>query len=137
MNTTNSTTRIKFQTTTGAALTTASLVAAAPFEALLSVFARDIACIRDRLPGSSELTTLQRLRDEVARTLDEARRADVWLSPRDVAEHTGKGLSTVTKECRDFGEVAGAVRNGKRAWLIHWPTYEAWMVATGREKTAA
>jgi hypothetical protein len=54
-----------------------------------------------------------------------------------VAVHTGKGHSTVTKDCRNFGEAAGAVPNGKRSWLIHWPTYEAWMVAAGREKKAA
>jgi hypothetical protein len=133
----SSTARLKLQKTTGTALTTASLVAAAPIEALLATLTRDIAYIKDRLPGSGDLPTLQRHRDELARALDEARRADVWLSPKEVADHTGKGLSTVTKECRDFEEAAGAVRNGKRSWLIHWPTYQAWMVTAGREKKAA
>lgn len=132
-----STRHLKLQKPAGAALTTASLVAAAPIEALLAALTRDIVYIKDRLPGSSELATLQRHRDELARALDEAVRADVWLSPKEVASHTRKGLSTVTKECRDFEEVAGAVRNGKRSWLVHWPTYQAWMVTAGREKKAA
>lgn len=132
-----STRHLKLQKPKGATLTSASLVAAAPIEALLATLTRDIAYIKDRLPGSGDLRTLQRHRDELARALDEARRADVWLSPKEVADHTGKGLSTVTKECRDFEEAAGAVRNGKRSWLIHWPTYQAWMVTAGREKKAA
>jgi hypothetical protein len=136
MNSTTSTTRLKLEKSTGATLTTASLVAAAPLEALLAALSRDITYIKNRLPGSGELAMLQRHRDELARALDEARRADVWLSPKEVAAHTHKGLSTVTKDCRELGEVVGAVPNGKRSWRIHWPTYEAWMLAGGRKKAA-
>ncbi len=133
MLTTSSSTRRK---TAGASLTTASLVAAAPIEVLLSALSRDISYIKDRLPGSGELPTLIRHRDDLARALDEARRADVWLPPKAVAAKTTKGLSTVTKECREFKEVAGAVPKGKRSWLIHWPTYNAWMLTRGAGKAA-
>lgn len=119
------------------ALSTSSLVAAAPIEALLSALSRDISYIKDRLPGSGELTILTRHRDDLTRALDEARRADVWLSPKEVADHTGKGLSTVTKDCRDLEARVGAVRNGKRSWLIHWPTYDAWMIASRRTNEAS
>ncbi len=125
---------LNLQKTLGSSSFVASLVAAAPIEALLTSITRDLAVIKDRLPGSNDLTVLQRHRDELSRALDAARRADVWLSPKEVADHTGKGLSTITKECRDFDEAAGAVRNGKRSWLIHWPTYQEWMVTAGREK---
>lgn len=133
----SSTSSPEIEKAAGAADSSASLVAAAPLEALLATLNRDIAYIRDRLPGSGDLATLQRFRDELAQALDDARRADIWLTPKEVADHTGKGLSTVTKECREFGKTAGAVRNGTRSWLIRWPTYEAWMVATGRPKKAA
>jgi hypothetical protein len=63
MNSTTSTSRLKLEKTTGAALATASLVAAAPLEALLAVLTRDITYIKNRLPGSSELVMLQHHRD--------------------------------------------------------------------------
>lgn len=110
----------------------ASLISAAPLDGLLAALTRDIALIGSRLPGSGELALLQRHRDELARALEQARRDDVWLSPKAISTHTGKGMSTVTKECRDFKDAAGAVRNGKRSWLIHWPTYQAWMTTAGR-----
>lgn len=131
------TSRLRIQLGVDPALATASLIAAAPIEALLSALSRDIAFIKDRLPGSTDLVSLTRLRNDLARALDEARRSDVWLSPKDVARVTGKGLSTVTKECRDHEQAIGAVRNGKRGWLIHWPTYDACMLGAHASARAA
>jgi hypothetical protein len=123
--------------TGGSSLTTTSLVAAAPLEALLASLNEDLTFLKDRFPASSELVNLQRFRNDLVRALDEARRADVWLAPKEIAEQTGKGLSTVTKECRELQKLVGAVRNGKRGWRIHWPTYQSWMVGQQQQEKAA
>ena len=108
-------------------------MSAAPFEALLAALSRDIHFIEARMPGSSDLETLRRFRDDLVRALMEARVVNVWLAPKEIADRTGKGLSTVTKECREFGKAVGATRNGKRAWRIHWPIYESWMTERGEK----
>lgn len=124
---TRSTARLKLERGSHVRASATGLVCPAPIEAFLAALSADIAYIDHRLPGSPELATLTRLRDELQQALDEARRRDVWLSPAEVATAARKGVSTVTKECRDHGPAVGAVRNGKRSWLIHWPRYEAWM----------
>src|SRR5690606_25923012 len=105
---------LKLEKPSGTNRLTTGLIASAPLEALLATFSTDIATIKRMLPNSSDLATLERLRDGLERALSEARRADVWLTPSEVAAHTGKGLSTVTRDCREHGETVGGVRNGKR-----------------------
>lgn len=131
------TSNLRLEKPSGSAALSSGLIAAAPIEALLTTFSAEIATVRRVLGDSPDVAKLERMRDALERALDEARRADVWLSPSQVAEISGKGLSTVTRDCREHGEAIGAVRNGKRGWHIHWPTYLAWMSAAQSDRRAA
>ncbi len=116
---------------------TASLVCAAPFEAMIASLTHDITRFAARFGSTNDLGLLQRQLKDLTQALDEARRTDVWLTPKDVARATGKGLSTVTKECRELLDVVGADK-GTGGWKIHWPTYESRMLgAAGRSMRAA
>lgn len=107
-----------------------TLVSATPIELLLAQFADDINRITGWNPANSDLPVLKQCQSRLQRALDDARRADVWLTPEEVAIQVNRDIALVRRCCRTQREKAGAHKNGA-LWHIHWPTWEQYWKSSG------
>jgi hypothetical protein len=100
------------------------IIAAGPIVALLDSLRADLACFRRRSPECVQVGVLATACDDLAKAIDEARKADLYLTVDDLAQRIDRPRSTIARICRQHGQEAGATKV-QGAWMIHFPKFMA------------
>lgn len=83
--------------------------------------------MKRRAPGSEAITALESVTRDLAHAIEDARQGAVWVTTDYVSATTGRPRSTISRLCREQGEAVGA-RKLEGAWMIHWPTFEEFVL---------
>ena len=102
------------------------LLSPAPLLSLLEQINQELGVLKTITPHSDVTGAVARLRDHLMAAVEEARRADHWISVEQAQRITGRPASTLTRLCRLDGRAIGAKKVG-RAWTIHLPTLQRFL----------
>jgi hypothetical protein len=113
-----------------------ALLAAAPLLVLLDALSYRVAAGRRFGIDSAEQRIFEAIAAELSKALEEARRADVWVSIAQLAERTNASPATLKRWCAKDGLGTWARMEG-REWMVHYPGFQSWRQSLRRTRSAA
>jgi hypothetical protein len=112
-----------------------ALLASAPLMALLDDLQRKVSADRRFGLNSPEHQAFVGFAESLANAIDEARRADTWLTIEELQVMTGRPSSTLSRWCREHGSSWANCRG--KIWHIYYPAFQTWLAGEQAPAQAA